>query len=281
MAINREPLVWRKVTKAEPCGICEKPDWCTISSKGRCCMRIESAKPMKNGGWWFPFDEPLPPAELRRFTAPPKQEAPAPDFGALMSGWRQTSDPDQWAAMAGNLGLAWGALWWLSATWARDRNCMAFPMHEGADSHEDRPCGIRLRTMDGKKFAVTGSKSGLFIPHRAISATVERFNLHRLFVCEGPTDTAACLQMGFFAIGRASCRGGEDAVVGMVNRYASEAVIVSDNDGPGAEGADLLASKIRKPLYRLCTPAKDLRAFIRDGGNADIINAMLKNLIRK
>ena len=272
---------WTRVSRAEPCPHCEKPDWCTVCSKGRCCMRSDSGRPMANGGFWFPFDAPELAREAVRVRPTPKPEAPAPDFGSMMNQWRETSDPNEWQAMAENLGIEWKALWWLAPMWARDRSAMAFPMHESIDADEDKPCGIRLRTMEGKKFAVTGSKSGLFVPHRAIRATVDKFNMHRLFICEGPTDTAACLQMGFLAIGRASCRGGEDAVVNAINRLASEAVIVSDNDGPGAEGADVLAAKIRKPIYRLCTPSKDLRAFIRDGGNAAIIEAMLKNLIRK
>ncbi|TAK32627.1 MAG: DUF3854 domain-containing protein [Chloroflexota bacterium] len=44
---------WRRVSHQDPCPICGKSDWCTTSADGRtvCCMRIESTRSMKNGGW--------------------------------------------------------------------------------------------------------------------------------------------------------------------------------------------------------------------------------------
>ena len=285
---NGAPIIfkWHRVSKKTPCAVCKKPDFCTFTLDGKndggsCCMREISQKPLKNGGHWFPFNEPLPPDDRRRHVAmQAKPTEPVPDFGAMMSKWRGEGNPDRWNDMAESLGLPWSALWWLSPVWAQDRRAMAFPMFAGADASEHKPCGIRLRTPDGNKFAVTGSKSGLFIPHRAIRATVEVFDLSRIFVCEGPSDTAACLHLGLFAIGRASCRGGEEAVAGVCSKYAKEVVIVSDNDGPGAAGADLLASKIRQPHYRLCTPAKDLRAFIGAGGSRAVLESILLDLKR-
>ena len=49
--------------------------------------------------------------------------------------------------------------------------------------------GIRIRRPDGAKFSIKGGKEGLFIP--------EEFGGDRLLIAEGPTDTAALLDLGF------------------------------------------------------------------------------------
>ena len=44
---------WRRVSKAYPCPVCNKPDWCSVTADGAavCCMRVESPKQLGNGGW--------------------------------------------------------------------------------------------------------------------------------------------------------------------------------------------------------------------------------------
>jgi hypothetical protein len=54
-------------------------------------------------------------------------------------------------------------------------------------------------------------------------------------------------------------------------------VVVSDNDGPGIEGAKVLFEKIPIPKTMFIPPGKDLRAFVRDGGTKQLIDSMLKN----
>lgn len=275
--MNQEKIIWHRVTKADPCEICGKPDWCGYSDKGAACMRIESPKMLPNGAYWHPFDAPAAARVVHRVKALP---APAPriDCGAIMREWRQNAAGAALGAMAKALGVSWQSLEWLGVTWAEERKAMAFPMHDATGHNQETPCGIRLRTNDGKKFAVTGSRSGIFFPYGSLLKICS----NRIFICEGPTDTAACLDMGLFAIGRASCCGGEDIVISALEQLGpAEAVVVCDNDGPGLEGADALMRAITLPKTRLVPPGKDLRSFHRDGGNRDIIEAMLRNTLRK
>ena len=72
---------------------------------------------------------------------------------------------------------------------------LAFPMHDG---HGD-VCGIRTRLADGSKRAVTGSRAGVFLTTVPMDVPA--------VVCEGPTDAAAALALGFEPIGRPSCAG--------------------------------------------------------------------------
>lgn len=270
-----EQGTWARVSKDEPCGICEKPDWCTRGEKGWACMRVESEKMLKNGGWWHPFDtaKPMPPPPR-----PAKAKPPTPNFGEMMRGWAKAVAP-QFAATAKEIGVSAESLQWLGAVWSEERAAMAFPMYDATCHNGSRPIGIRLRTQDGKKFAVTGSSSGIFYPYRAVFK-ISPFD--RLYICEGPTDTAAALDMGCFAIGRAACRGGEGFVLSVLEQLCpDEVVIVTDNDGPGVTGAKDLLRHIQQPKLMLTPPGKDLRSFHQAGGSKIVLEDMLKNTIRR
>jgi len=68
-----------------------------------------------------------------------------------------------------------------------------FPMSDA----EGKVIGLRTRYPSGGKAAEKGSRNGLFIP-----ADLPDDGL--LLICEGPSDTAAALDLGFAAIGRAN-----------------------------------------------------------------------------
>jgi DNA primase len=124
----------------------------------------------------------------------------------------------------------------------------------------------------GKKWAVRGSKAGLFIPFDA----GKRLPRSPLFVCEGPTDTAAALSIGFFAIGRPACLGQEEMVLTLIRKFHPQQIIVCyDNDKPGIAGADKLIRYIRCPVVRFVPPAKDLRHFVNLGGTKELVYSIL------
>lgn len=132
-----------------------------------------------------------------------------------------------------SLGVGWACANVLArhATPCRDAGCWSFPMSDA----EGRVVGIRLRSVAGFKYAITGSQQGLFVP-RDISVH------DRILVAEGPTDTAALIGLGFAVIGRPSCTCGTKQLVAIVNRLRPPGVvIVSDNDEPGVRGAEALA----------------------------------------
>jgi hypothetical protein len=267
---------WRRVSRAEPCGICERPDWCVRGESGWNCMRVESAKTCRNGGWFHPFDAAQPPPPpLKNPMRQPKAKPPL-DCADLMARWRRETAEERLAEIAASLGVSARALQWLGAAWAWKRDAVAFPMFDGTS---DEPCGIRLRTMRGEKFAVTGSKSGVFFPLYCRPLAIPT---DRIFVCEGPTDTAACLDLGVFAIGRASCRGQEGIVLEVLRQLgATQCVVVCDNDGPGIEGAEALLRQIRISKIKFVPPGKDMRRFVADGGTLPVLNAMLAGLLAR
>src|SRR6185295_4140079 len=111
------------------------------------------------------------------------------DFAGLMAGWPTHG----LSTFAATLGVKSEALEALGCAWAEPYRAWAFPMRNG----DRNVIGIRLRNDAGHKWAVKGSKQGLFSPSYPASQTG--------FICEGPTDTAAALSIGLWAIGRPSC----------------------------------------------------------------------------
>jgi hypothetical protein len=68
----------RHVTRAEPCPICHRGDWCRVSHDGRyaICNRVQSARPAKgSGSGWIHFLADGPP--LHRHNGQPAEQSPA------------------------------------------------------------------------------------------------------------------------------------------------------------------------------------------------------------
>lgn len=264
---ENKSVEWRRVTRKTPCPICHKPDWCTVAGviNRVCCMRIESPHPSKNamGGWLHPLDTDVPLPEL-----PPRQKPVTINAPAIWHGWRKQTTPQQMKDMAENVGVDPIALDQIGACYAPSHQAWAFPMTNG----HGRIVGIRLRNLQGDKWAVTGSHQGLFVPRIVLPGPV--------YLCEGPTDTAAGLSIGLMTIGRPACRGCEMDVVLTLNRLKSkQAVIVADNDDPGQAGARKLKESLAIPSIIWTPPCKDLREFVNTGGNAELIHTQTKDLI--
>ena len=254
---------WHRVTKAAPCAICGKPDWCTYAARAICCMRVESTKPAHNGGWMHAVGS-------APRTPPPRNERHAVatiDAPGLMRGFAEAASAEMVSQLAASLGVDSAALEAIGVGWATGHNAWAFAMRDWRGNI----IGIRLRDHTGHKWAVRGSRAGLFYAE-GIAATI--------YVCEGPTDTAAGLSIGLQAVGRASCLGLEDEVDRLAKRkQARRIVIVSDNDGPGQRGAVKLADVLTVPSVIWTPPAKDLREFVQCGGTHHLIDSLTSSLV--
>lgn len=261
---------WIRVSRQEPCVVCHKTDWCTRAGDGtgHCCMRVESDRPMKNGGWFHKSTESPRPVPVRPATA---SERPQPTIAPtiLLREWAKATPPALIVAHAESLGVDPIALAALGCVWANDRQAFAFPMRDGMGN----VVGIRYRNAAGDKWAEKGSKAGLFIP---MDLPVQP----TLYVCEGPTSTAAIITLGFFGIGRHNCSGNVTETNQFIHRTRSrQVVIVADNDTEsnnyaGQRGAEALQQTLRVPSIIYQPPAKDIRDAIRNGLDAqDITNA--------
>jgi len=263
---------WVRVTRRRPCTVCGKGDWCGYSPDGTVavCMRVKSDRPVRNGGWLHRTADAPPPRPPCRVYVPAHTE-PERNWRAVLERWGRRTTPAQRNRLAYLLGVSASSLQRLGAVLSDQPAAWAFPMFDAAG----RVIGIRLRAEDGRKWAVAGSRNGLFWPDGLAGAGP-------LLVCEGPTDTAALLDLDYDAIGRPSCTGAVGMVIEAVRRLRRrDVVIMADADGPGIEGADRLAEALaaanRRP--RVVRPLKcnDARAWVRAGATRAVVDCAIAN----
>jgi len=256
---------WYRVNKKRRCSICDHPDWCTYQDGAVCCMRVKSETPMRNGGYLHKTDIRIP------YTAPARKaiEDKPLDARAMWERWFKQTDFYRLDGLGMLLGVDTDCLKAIGCAWSTF-NAWAFPMKNASGD----VIGIRLRNDKGDKWAVKGSKSGIFIPldYHYMSDGV-------LYLVEGPTDLAAAMTIGLQAIGRAACLGQEEMILGYIARHKiRRLVIVTDNDGPGVKGAEKLRSMLSISSCLWLPPVKDIREFVNLGGNYADMQASLKDL---
>ena len=264
-------MSFKRVTKLNPCPVCKKPDWCRVFADGWVeCMRVQSDRPAKSGGWmWGPRCDSTPhPGPLPDRGGEGERRPPTINATKLHRDWLTATTPTQLAEFASALGLSVAAIEAANAAWAAPYASWAFPMCDG----HGNTLGIRLRANDGRNWAVRGSKQGIFIANVPPQPW--------LFVCEGPTDTAAAVELGLFAVGRPNCCcGGADIKIYARRHRCRRVVIISDNDKPGLDGARKVGLEIKLPFAVYVPPAKDLREFVRFGGTRVMIENSLKGTV--
>lgn len=271
---------WHRVRRDDPCPICGKTDWCSISRDGSvaCCARVAegSTKTLGEAGWLHRLREPdreLAPRLRPLRVQGPRRPEPAIDLDALARRFRRDVDRADLDRLADDLGVDAASLGRLDIGWSRESSAWSFPMVDAAG----RVRGFRLRTDTGRKFAVRGGSEGLFIP-------ADLDPSQPLLLPEGPTDTAALLGLGFAAVGRPNDRGGKVLMERLVHRLRPPGlVVVADRDandqglGAANELARLLALHCRDVRLLLPPPGfKDVRAWAQAGATRPEVDAVIQ-----
>ena len=259
---------WIRVTRKEPCPVCGHDSYCTICPdlKLVLCMRESSDRPSKNqmGGWLHPLNGEF------KVRAPRTEAITAPsiDAAGLMREFQNETDPSDLIRFADSIGVRVDSLRQLGCARAERYRAWAFPMSNGSG----RIVGIRLRSDNGKKFAVTGSHQGIFLPHTQPAKFA--------WIVEGATDIAALLSLGLWGIGRPQCSGCIATLTATIARLEiREAVIVADSDEPGVKGAETLSHELDIPHRVYIPPAKDLRQLMSFGADRNFLMSSLKELV--
>jgi len=283
---------WIRASRQNPCPVCGRGDWCVGNEHGWNCMRVASARPTRNGGWWHPFTDPAQsrPRWRRgvRVVVLADQRPRVEGIPQRAENYQRALLPHLLDGLADELGVTSDSLLRLGAGLALDNGqnrfadagdvvrlipataCFSFPMKDaGGDV-----VGIRLRQA-GRKWSVSGGREGLFF-------SLDLRPGGRLMVTEGPTDCAALLDLGYAAVGRPSCSGGVKLLVDLIRRIKpDELIIVADADEPGQRGAATLASvaALYVPKLRIIQPPpgiKDARAWKNAGATATEIDAAIE-----
>jgi len=280
--VTHDKTTWLRVNRRRRCPVCESDSWCLVSDDAVLCMRTPSPKEVKlkdgTTGWIHATDAPLHLPPVPRRAQPP---GPAPDWTALQARWQAATAPGDIRRLGTLLGVSAASLRRLGAVYAAEHHAWGFPMA----NPDGEIIGFRLRTEDGKKFARTGSHNGLFAPDGSIPDM-----LTDLFVVEGPSDCAALLDLGVYAVGRSSCRGETDWLCDIC--AGRNVVIIADHDEPkarpdgttwlpGQEGASALANAVcrRARTTKVIEPlqGKDVRDWLRAGLTPAVFRCVVQN----
>ena len=271
---------WHRVSRRRPCPVCQHDTWCVYVGpddmpEAVLCQRVESPRRIGEAGWLHRLRDSAtawPPWQntLRRAVRMATDVRGGPDLAGMVERWRLLEDSPRLRRLADSLGVSALTLRRLGVGWSTRYSAWTFPMSDAGG----RIVGIRLRRPDGRKLSVRGGKEGLFVP--------ESLNPGGwLLVSEGPTDTAALLDLEFPTVGRPSCAGGARHAIELVRRLAvPEVVIVADSDAPGQRGAHHLASVLAAycPAVRVIAPPagiKDAREWKQRGATAADVQAAI------
>jgi hypothetical protein len=211
------------------------------------------------------------------------------DWAAYHARLLALTDPQAVQGLSDSLGVSVASLTRLGAAYAGpcfhpdgdSPEAWAFPMRDPAGEIT----GLRLRAMDGRKWAKKGSRGGLFIPDGAIPDQITLYA-----VAEGPTDTAAALDLGYYCLGRQSCSSDVAELVQALRGV--DVVILGDLDEdhyrpdgtvyrPGQEGAYALAKALhgKARSVKLVVPlrGKDIRSWKQQGCTAAVLRCVVDN----
>ena len=270
---------WHEVTRLHPCPICKKPDWCAYHDDGIAviCPRTPDGcvRFLGDAGYLHRLGQQDPQFRALPFAYRKSKQKPAPepeiaiDWDKLVAECEDRARGRAVKQLSEKLGVSVRSLRRLRMGLSA-KGAWTFPMCDNTA----KIIGIRLRGNDGRKWAVKGSKSGVFIPS-------DEPQTEPLMICEGPTDTAALLDLGYSALGRPSCLGGADHI--LLYCQARFTVIVADRDGPGLDGAKRLADRLWVPCgkkgVKTIAPVnrKDIRAWVLEGVQRSAIDSLIAN----
>jgi hypothetical protein len=264
--IRQTPANWRRVTRAVPCPICKKPDWCSVATdeSAVCCMRIESNRRLSNGGWLHRQTVDSGRIYQRRAPPPRPWKLSSETVANTWTRWAHGTSDEQIALLAKQLSVDGKALRAMGACWAWPHEAWGFPMFDGKEEFT----GIRLRSETGQKWALRGSRQGIFLPSMEPQ--------EEALVVEGPTDAAAAVTLGFHVIGRPSCSGGAREITEYCRRSGVKRLsVIADNDEPGIKGARELCGQVEITSRMIMLPANDLREWLGQGAGRQALEACL------
>ncbi|HMP69387.1 MAG TPA: primase-helicase zinc-binding domain-containing protein [Pirellulaceae bacterium] len=206
----------------------------------------------------------------RRLSIP---DAPVDDdrFALMAEVMRRNMRPEWLRRAADLLGLTTEPLARLGVGWSVEHRATSWPMRDDAG----RVIGVRLRCpKTAQKWAVRGSRAGLIYDPGLLLIEHPR----RLWIVEGPTDTAALMSIGLDVVGVPSAGGGAEILVELARRLMPiEMIVMADADGPGLAGAERLADALMivAPVRVMRPPAdvKDARAWVCGGADRSVIES--------
>lgn len=250
------------------------------------CLRVQQGSVKEaRGGMGFVHKLRDDPNRPRHYVPTPRPVPIVdPSMGAMAERFERNMTTDMLSSLAESLGVSSKSLSRLRVGYTAEHMAFSFPMVAAGNV----VVGIRLRNRMGRKWAIPNSRNGLFVG-RGMTAH------DTLYIVEGPTDTAAGLDLGLSVIGRPSNSAGVEYIVEYALRFIPRRhiVIIHDRDPVGSDaerltalGADTLATALlavsdeRKmpaaaSVSIVTPPVKDLREWRRRGCTKEDVESLL------
>ncbi len=269
---------WIRIEKLKiECPICGHKGWCLISAdkSSVICARTESPKRVGNkGAGWLHIIGQQDINYAKQYARPAEKQRTKPP-----TNWQKLSDECELkitdlSIVSKSLLISEKSLRAMNIGWYDQYRAYTFPMRDG----QNNIIGIRTRAMDGKKLTVAGGHNGLFVPNNLSDQG------DILLVCEGPTDTAVVLDLGYDVVGRPSNSGGADFLKQFISlRNPRTVIFIPDRDSnESAERLTMasvieLASQIRAKTKIIRPPQKDIRQWLIAGLTRSFFSTVIKN----
>ena len=236
-----------------PCPVCEREKYCLVSDDGNfvICTKVSSKKKYEAYSGWL---HKLSDANFKK----PKKVIKSKDYSRNINHIQsvyQNLDKDFLTRFANKLNVAPIVLYHLGVGYDK-KSQFYFPMFNA----DFKMIGLKIRAFNGKRWCVPGSRLGVYIPDDFNSS-------EEVYICEGESDTAAMLNLGYNAIGKASATSCRNILKELLN-CCPIITIVSDYDNHGlgykesCKLAKLFDSHVNIVLNR---NYKDIRAWIDSG----------------
>ena len=154
----------RRVTPGCKCPVCGHGTWCLLGRSVIICMRVQSSKVknFKGGEVGYIHEYGVKPVKL-----PPAQPKKPQQINAkrVLSDWAREYPNNNLSLLADNLGVSVESLQSLGfQIMGGHRNTWGIPMYDGYGN----AIGIRVRNIQGNKWAVNGSQAGIFVPEHLV-----------------------------------------------------------------------------------------------------------------
>lgn len=205
---------WRRVSKREPCPICDHPDWCHIGSVFVKCMRVKSDRETSDGGWLHRVNGDIPTRRVFRPKARRLTDSElSARFGPQARHWYVGKNKEI-KELAETLGVAAWALDALKV--GADADSYTFPEL----NHHGQIIGVNRRFPDGTKRCCIGSRRGLTFTEDWADAPGP------VLIVEGASDVAAGLTLGLCVIGRPSNTGGVEYLKRLLSKHLERRIVI-------------------------------------------------------
>lgn len=240
----------QRVSRSLPCPICShlhtRQGWCVVDPvRGlSICPRVESPQKIGEAGWLHGA-QIAQGVHIQRLLV---LERSAVDWHKIWQSARDQCKQSDINRLAESICVDPEAIKKIGV--GIYEGSWAFAMRGG----DNGVCGVKLRTPDGKKLCVKGSRLGLVVPESYDSA------LNTLWITEGESDLAVAVSWNLNALGRMGCRSSVQQIVD--RSKGKEVVIIADRDEAGIAGATALVKSIgrmSRSVIVVQPNAKDLR----------------------